>query len=151
LKPRRQPASANRSTSSFGNNPFDVIRQLLRDADSPQAECIAVVCTNLAATSLVEEMERELGKPIIDSIAVTFWKGCMLRRHRAEDRRLGRADGRNANGEAGSALWRWHVDRWFARTAVELHPQQSLHPAQRRLGRAFSFGLQRELFSEQGP
>jgi maleate isomerase len=62
----------------FGNTRFDVIRQLLRDADSPQAECIAVVCTNLAATSLVEEMERELGKPIIDSIAVTFWKGCML-------------------------------------------------------------------------
>jgi maleate isomerase len=61
-----------------GNNTFDAIRQLLRDADSPEADCIAVVCTNLAATSVVEEMERELGKPIIDSIAVTFWKGCVL-------------------------------------------------------------------------
>lgn len=61
-----------------GNNAFGTIRQLLRDANSPDADCIAVVCTNLAATPLVEEMERELGKPIIDSIAVTFWQGCLL-------------------------------------------------------------------------
>ncbi|GAA4123035.1 hypothetical protein GCM10023067_33650 [Aminobacter aganoensis] len=39
---------------------------------------LSQVCTNLPATFLVEEMERELGKPVIDSIAVTFWKGCML-------------------------------------------------------------------------
>lgn len=62
----------------IGNNSLDDIRKLLRAADSPEADCIAVVCTNLPATLLVEEMERELGKPIIDSIAVTFWKGCML-------------------------------------------------------------------------
>ncbi|WP_156381257.1 aspartate/glutamate racemase family protein [Aminobacter sp. DSM 101952] len=62
----------------IGNNSLDAIRNLLRAADSPEADCIAVVCTNLPATFLVEEMERELGKPIIDSIAVTFWKGCML-------------------------------------------------------------------------
>lgn len=61
-----------------GNTPLDAVRQVLRDADSPEAQCIAVVCTNFPATSLVEEMEQELGKPIIDSIAVTFWKGCVL-------------------------------------------------------------------------
>jgi maleate isomerase len=62
----------------IGNNLLDDIRKLLRAANSPEADCIAVVCTNLPATLLVEEMERELGKPIIDSIAVTFWKACML-------------------------------------------------------------------------
>ncbi|WP_142847166.1 Asp/Glu/hydantoin racemase [Telmatospirillum sp. J64-1] len=64
--------------TEVGNNDFEAVRQVLRDADSPEAECIAVVCTNFPATSLVEEMERELGKPIIDSIAVTFWKGCRM-------------------------------------------------------------------------
>jgi maleate isomerase len=61
-----------------GNNSFDTIRQLLRDSDSPDAECIAVVCTNVAAAPIVEEMEKELGKPIIDSIAVTFWQACRM-------------------------------------------------------------------------
>jgi maleate isomerase len=61
-----------------GNNHFDAVRQVIRNADSPDAECIAVVCTNFPATSLVEELEQELKKPIIDSIAVTFWKGCQL-------------------------------------------------------------------------
>lgn len=62
----------------IGRNSADTIRQLLRDASSSDADCIAVVCTNLAATPLVEEMEQELGKPIIDSIAVTFWEACRL-------------------------------------------------------------------------
>lgn len=62
----------------IGNNSLDAIRRVIREANSPEADCIAVVCTNFAATPLVEEMEGELGKPIIDSIAVTYWKGCRL-------------------------------------------------------------------------
>jgi maleate isomerase len=58
----------------IGNTPFEQIKQLLRDADSPDAECIVVACTNLPATAVVDEMEAELGKPIFDSIAVTLWK-----------------------------------------------------------------------------
>jgi maleate isomerase len=60
------------------NNSLERVRQLIRDSDSAGAECIAVVCTNLAATGLVDEIERELKKPIVDSIAATFWKGCRL-------------------------------------------------------------------------
>lgn len=63
---------------AIGSFTSDQIRQVLRDSDSPEAECIAVVCTNFAATPLVEEMEKELGKPIIDSTAATYWKGCRL-------------------------------------------------------------------------
>ncbi|NIF54874.1 GAF domain-containing protein [Burkholderia sp. Ax-1724] len=62
----------------IGNVPFDRIRQLLRDADSPDAECIVVACTNLPATVVVDEMEAELGKPIFDSIAVTLWKALQM-------------------------------------------------------------------------
>ncbi len=62
----------------IGRTSGDAIRRLLRDARSARADCIAVVCTNLAATPFVEEMEKELGMPIIDSIAVTYWQACRL-------------------------------------------------------------------------
>lgn len=58
----------------FAEVPMERIKRLIRDADSPEAECIVVICTNLAAALVVEEMEQELGKPIFDSVAVTFWK-----------------------------------------------------------------------------
>lgn len=64
--------------TDFAAVPLDRIRQLIRAADSPEAECIAVVCTNFPAALVVEEMERELGKPIFDSVAVTFWKALDL-------------------------------------------------------------------------
>jgi maleate isomerase len=62
----------------IGNTPFERIKQLLRDADSPDAECIVVACTNLPATAVIDEMEAELGKPIFDSIAVTLWKALRM-------------------------------------------------------------------------
>jgi maleate isomerase len=62
----------------FGRNTPDTLRALLRAADSPQAQCLAVVCTNLAVAPLLEEMEAELNKPILDSIALTFWQACRL-------------------------------------------------------------------------
>ena len=58
--------------------PFDEIRRLLRAADSPDAECVVVICTGLPAALVVEEMEQELGKPIFDSVAVTLWKALDL-------------------------------------------------------------------------
>lgn len=62
----------------IGGTPFDQIKQLLRDADSPEAECIVVGCTNLAAAIVIDEMEHELGKPIFDSVAVTLWQALQL-------------------------------------------------------------------------
>jgi maleate isomerase len=62
----------------IANTPFASIKQLLRDADAPDAECIVVACTNLPATVVLDEMEAELGKPIFDSIAVTLWKALQM-------------------------------------------------------------------------
>lgn len=62
----------------IGNTPFDKIKQLLRDADSPSAECIVVGCTNLPAAIVLDEIEDELGKPIFDSVAVTLWKALRM-------------------------------------------------------------------------
>jgi maleate isomerase len=61
-----------------GNTPLKRLRQLIRDADHPEAECIVVACTNFPAALLVEEMELELGKPIFDSVAVTLHKALRL-------------------------------------------------------------------------
>ena len=62
----------------MANVPFSQIKQLIRDADSPDAECVIVVCTGLPAAFVVEEMERELGKPVYDSVVVTAAKGLEL-------------------------------------------------------------------------
>ncbi|KAI9738084.1 MAG: hypothetical protein M1818_005512 [Claussenomyces sp. TS43310] len=56
----------------------DRMRRLIRDADHPDAQCIVLPCTNLPAALLVEEMERELGKPVFDSVIVTLWKALRL-------------------------------------------------------------------------
>jgi maleate isomerase len=53
-------------------------RALVRAADSPEAECIMLICTGVAGAQLVAELEQELGKPIFDSVAVSLWKGLRL-------------------------------------------------------------------------
>lgn len=50
------------------------IRELIRAAAYPGVDGIAVICTNLRAAPLVDDLERELGVPIVDSIAATTWK-----------------------------------------------------------------------------
>lgn len=67
-----------RENTAIGAAPADDIRRVLREAASSRPDCIAVVCTNFNATELVEEMEAELGIPIVDSIAVTFQEACRL-------------------------------------------------------------------------
>lgn len=56
----------------------DAVCDLLRAADHPDAQCIVLSCTGVAGAQLVDCMERELGKPILDTIAVTLWKGLRL-------------------------------------------------------------------------
>ncbi len=62
----------------IGNVELERLKQLLRDADAPDAECIVVACTNLPVTLILDEMEAELGKPIFDSIAVTLWQALQM-------------------------------------------------------------------------
>ncbi|MEA2156555.1 MAG: maleate isomerase [Solirubrobacteraceae bacterium] len=54
------------------------VRAIIRAADHPDAECIAVICTGMAAAQLVHELELELGKPIVDSVAVVLWKALAM-------------------------------------------------------------------------
>ncbi len=74
-----QTASAGLSTNrDFAFVSADEVRALIRAADHEDAECVLVVCTGLAAAPLVADLEAELGKPIIDSVAVTVWKGLRM-------------------------------------------------------------------------
>jgi maleate isomerase len=68
--------SANLGISTnfaFAEQSLDTLRDLIRQADHPDAEAVVVICTNLAAARVVEELERELGKPVHDSLVVSLW------------------------------------------------------------------------------
>ncbi|WP_375465380.1 aspartate/glutamate racemase family protein [uncultured Methylobacterium sp.] len=67
-----------RDNLEIGNASPEQIRTVLREASEGAPDCIAVVCTNFNATDLIEEMEGELGIPIVDSIAVTFWEAARI-------------------------------------------------------------------------
>jgi maleate isomerase len=54
------------------------IRALVRGADDPGADCILLICTGVAGAQLVAELERELGKTIFDSVAVSLWKALRM-------------------------------------------------------------------------
>jgi maleate isomerase len=54
------------------------VRALVRGADSPDADCVLLICTGVAAAQIVAELEEELGKPVFDSIAVTLWKALRM-------------------------------------------------------------------------
>jgi maleate isomerase len=54
------------------------VRALVRAADSPEADCVLLVCTGVAGAQIVAELEGELGKPVFDSIAVTLWKALRM-------------------------------------------------------------------------
>ena len=54
------------------------IRDLVTRTARNGAQAVAVVCTNVAATPLVHELEKRLGIPVFDSIAATLWKSLDL-------------------------------------------------------------------------
>jgi maleate isomerase len=56
----------------------ETVRALVRRADSPDAECVVLICTGVAGAQIVAELEEELGKPVFDSIAVTLWKALRM-------------------------------------------------------------------------
>jgi maleate isomerase len=53
--------------------PYERTVQLIRAADSPEADAVFVSCTNLATYDLIAPLERELGKPVLTANQVTMW------------------------------------------------------------------------------
>jgi maleate isomerase len=53
--------------------PYGVTAQLIRDADSPDAQAVFASCTNLPTYDLIAPLEAELGKPVLTANQVTLW------------------------------------------------------------------------------
>ncbi len=63
---------------AMGNVEEAGVADLVTRAYHPDADCIAVVCTNVSAARLTAALEERLGLPIVDSVSVTFAEGCRL-------------------------------------------------------------------------
>jgi maleate isomerase len=63
---------------SFSEVDADTIRRLVREVAECRPEAITTFCTNLRAAPLVEELEQEIGIPILDTISVIVWKSLKL-------------------------------------------------------------------------
>lgn len=52
----------------------DTLRRMLREVAQQRPDAITIMCTNLRGAQLADEMERELGIPIYDSVSTVVWK-----------------------------------------------------------------------------
>jgi maleate isomerase len=63
---------------SFALVDADAIAAMIREVAAAGPEAIAVVCTNLRAAPLIATLEREVGVPILDTLAVAVWQSLLL-------------------------------------------------------------------------
>jgi len=59
---------------SFSEISADQMRAMTREVAAAKPDAIAVVCTNMRAAPLAEELEAAHGIPIYDTVATTVWK-----------------------------------------------------------------------------
>lgn len=67
--------SENYAFSEIGD---DEVRSMCRKVARQGAEAIVVMCTNMRGAGLAEELEAELGIPLLDSTAAVVWKALAL-------------------------------------------------------------------------
>ena len=53
----------------------ETIASMIREVAKDRPQAITVFCTNMDGASLAEELEREIGIPIYDTIALAVWAG----------------------------------------------------------------------------
>lgn len=63
---------------SFSEVSADQIRAMAREVAKAKPEAITLFCTNLRGAPLVEELERETGIPVYDTIPTVLWKSLKL-------------------------------------------------------------------------
>ena len=62
---------------SFAEVPEAEVADLIEDVVREGCDAVAVVCTNMRGAGVAEPLERKLGVPVFDSIAVTLW-ACLI-------------------------------------------------------------------------
>ena len=55
------------------NQPASAAYRLARAADSPAADAILISCTNFRSIEVLQELEQDLGKPVLSANQVTVW------------------------------------------------------------------------------
>ena len=55
------------------NQPAGAAYRLAREADRPEAEAVFISCTNFRSVEVLDELEQDLGKPVISANQVTMW------------------------------------------------------------------------------
>ena len=63
---------------AFATLPAQEIGDMARAVAAEGVEAVAIVCTNLDGAWIAAEIERELGIPVYDSVAVSLWKSLSL-------------------------------------------------------------------------
>jgi maleate isomerase len=63
---------------SFSEVTAEQMRAMAREVAAGKPQAITIFCTNLRGAPLAEELERELGIPVYDSIAAVVWKSLKL-------------------------------------------------------------------------
>lgn len=63
---------------SFSEVSADQIRAMAREVAKAKPEAITLFCTNLRGAPLVEELEREIGIPVYDTIPTVLWKSLKI-------------------------------------------------------------------------
>ncbi len=58
----------------FGEVEPDTLRGMLREVARARPDAMTIMCTNLRGAQLADEMERELGIPLYDSVSTVVWK-----------------------------------------------------------------------------
>lgn len=58
--------------------PYETTLDLVRAADSTTAEAVVVSCTNLATYDIIDQLEADLGKPVISANRATMWAALRL-------------------------------------------------------------------------
>jgi len=58
---------------SFAEVTEDRIEEMCRTVAAQGCDAVAIVCTNMRGARVAARLERELGIPILDSVAVTLW------------------------------------------------------------------------------
>lgn len=69
---------ADRGNFSFSEVTEDTIINMIREVGESEPDAITVFCTNLRGAGVADQMEKELGIPIYDTVSTAVWKAMRI-------------------------------------------------------------------------
>jgi maleate isomerase len=70
--------------------PLDRIYRLARQVDTPDSDGVYIACTGFRSLEIIEDLERDLGKPVISANQATMWDALRLAGVQVHEAGLGR-------------------------------------------------------------